>query len=209
MMTRRNRRKEQRAELGSSPYLLPKRILFTLSLVVLFLAATGPAFGRATKVAGNLCSQNPEAVATNVSPDQRDPGQALARRYMHAWEVISMHGVWYTPDVYLQFYADPDLVAYLAGISNPVVLAVYSPSPIHFRSGEVILVSTGFILESHGEGDLFEAIARDGGCPLAPGNADRFSAVQAKLALGTTQYHEAIQPQLRCREVTRLQLRRR
>ena len=208
-MMRRYRRKEQRAERGAPPHVFQKRILVTLSLIVLFLAATEPAFGRAPKVAGNLCSQNPEAVTTNLSPDQRDPGQALARRYMHAWEVISMHGVWYTPDVYLQFYADPDLVAYLAGISNPVVLAVYSPTPIHFRSGEVILVSTGFILESHGEGDLFEAIARDGGCPLAPGNADRFRAVQAKLALGTTQYHEAIRPQLRCREVTRPQLRRR
>ena len=121
-----------------------------------------------------------------------------------------MHGVWYTPSVYLQFYADADLVAYLTGISPDfVVLAVYSPAPIHFRRGEVVLVSTGLILESRSEGELFEAIASERGCPLARGDAARFSAVQAKLALGMAEYYEAMRPQLRCRKVTRLQLRRR
>jgi hypothetical protein len=186
-----------------------KETLLILALVMLSLASTKPAFGRSPKVAGNLCSQNPEAVATNVSPDQGDLPLALARRYEQAWQVMSIHGVWYTPGVYLQFYADPDLVGYLAGISDLIVLAVYSPSPIHFRYREVVLVSTGFILESRSEGELFDAIARDGGCPLTPGDAARFSAVQAKLALGTAQYYEAMQPQLRCREVTQLRLRRR
>jgi len=183
-----------------------KQTLFTLALSMLFLAAAEPAFGRSPKLAGNLCRLNP---ATNVSPDEGDLALALARRYARAWQVMSMHGVWYTPNVYLPFYADTDLVAYLTGISDLVVLAVYSPNPIHFRDGEVVLVSTGLILESRSEEELFEAITRDGGCPLFQGDAARFSAVQAKLALGIADYYEALRPQLRCREVTRPQLRRR
>jgi putative cell wall-binding protein len=184
-----------------------KQALLILALIMLFLATTESAFGRSPKVASNLCRQNPEAVAINGSSDEAD--LTLARKYAQAWQVMSMHGVRYTPDVYLQFYADADLVAYLAGSSDLIVLPVYSPSPIHFRYGEMVLVSTGFILQSRSEQELFEAIGRDGGCPLAPADPARFSAVQAKLELGVAQYYEAMKPPLRCREITRLQLRRR
>jgi hypothetical protein len=187
-----------------------KMTLFTFSLVMLFLAAPEMAFGRSTKLTGNLCSQNPEAVATNLSPDEGGLTPSLGRKYELAWDAMSMHGVWYTPKVYLLFYADAALVAYLTGISlDRAVLAVYSPAPIHFRRGEVLFVSTGLILESHSEGELFDAISRDGGCPLFPGDAARFSAVQAKLALGIAHYYEATRPQLQRREVAQQQLRRR
>ena len=176
---------------------------------MLLLGAAEPAFARSPRVTGNLCTQGSHALGTNVSADGGELAQDLARRYAQAWQVMSMHGVRYTPDVYLQFYSDADLVTYLSGLSDLIVLAVYSPSPIHFRYGEVVLVSTGFLLESHSEEELFEAIARDGGCPWAPGDGARFSAVQAKLALGISEYHEAIQPQLRCSAVARLELRRR
>lgn len=187
------------------------KTLATLALVVLFLAVAAPAFGRGPKLASNLCRQNSEALAADASPDEGDLPPALARRYALAWEVISTHGVRYTPDVYLQFYADADLVAYLTGISSDlVVLAVFSPTPIHFRRGDAVFISTGFILESRSEAELFEALARDGGCPLVPGNPARFSAVQAKLALGIANYDEAARPPLRCRKITAPpQLRRR
>jgi hypothetical protein len=114
------------------------------------------------------------------------------------------------PNVYLQFYADADLIEYLTGISQDrIVLAVYSPEPIHFRRSEFVFVSTGLILQLRSEAELFESLASDGVCPLDPGGAAHFSAVQAKLALGIADYYEALRPQLRCREVTRLQLRRR
>jgi hypothetical protein len=187
-----------------------KKTLFTLFLVMLFLAAPEVAFGRSPKLAANLCSQNPEAHATNVSQDEGDLTPAFARKYWRAWDAMLVHGVWYTPHVYLLFYADADLVAYLAGISSdPVVLVVYSPAPIHFRRGEVVFVSTGLILESRSEGALFDAITRDGGCPLFPGDAARFSAVQAKLAAGIAHYYETTRPHPQRREVAQLQLRRR
>jgi hypothetical protein len=180
-----------------------KKTLSTFALAVLFLAAAAPAFGRSPKLAGNLCRQNSEAVATNVSSNEGDPALTLARRYAHAWQVMSMHGVWYTPDVYLQFYADADLVTYLTGISSDlVVLAVSSPAPIHFRRGEAVFISTAFILESRSEAELFEAMARDGVCPVFPEDPDRFSAVQAKLALGIANYNAVTRAPLRCREIT-------
>jgi hypothetical protein len=184
-----------------------KRQLVTFSSVMLFLAAAETMFARNPKLASNSCSQNPEAVATTVSVDEG----ALSRRYSVAWDIMSVHGVWYTQDLYFQFYADADLVAYLTGISpDLVVLPVYSPVPVHFRRGKVAFVSTGLILESRSEAELFESIALDGGCPLAPGDAARFSAVQAKLAIGIANYSEATRSPLRCREITRPpQLRRR
>jgi hypothetical protein len=176
---------------------------------MLLLAAPEVAFGRSIKLTDNFCSQNPETVATSV-PDEGDLGPSLARKYARAWEAMSMHGVWYTPKVHFPFYADAALVAYLAGISlDRAVLPVYSPAPVHFRRGEVVFVSTGLILESHSEGELFDEIARDGGCPLVPGDADRFSAVQAKLAAGIAHYYEDTRPQPQRREVVQQQLRRR
>lgn len=188
-----------------------KKQLVTLSSVMLFLTAAETAFARSPKLAPNSCSQNPEAVATDVSLDEEPVAPPLPGRYSLAWDIMSVHGVWYKPDVYLQFYADADLVAYLTGISpDLVVLAVYSPAPIHFRHGKVVFVSTGLILESRSEAELFEAIAGDGGCPLPPGDAARFSAVQAKLAQGIADYYEVTRPPLRCREITAPpQLRRR
>jgi hypothetical protein len=178
---------------------------------MLFLAAVESVSARSPKLAPNSCRENPEAIATNVSLDEGTVASSLSRRYSHAWDIISQHGVWYTPDTYLQFYADPDLVAYLTGISRDLfVLAVYSPAPIHFRRGNVAFVSTGLILESRSEAELFEAIARDSECPLALGDSDSFSAVQAKLALGIADYYEVTRPPLRCREITPPpQLRRR
>jgi hypothetical protein len=87
--------------------------------------------------------------------------------------------------------------------------AIRRRGPVHFRDGDVVFVSTGLILESRSEAELFEAIVRDGGCPLFPGDAAHFIAVQAKLALGIAQYYAAARPQLRCREVIHLQLKRR
>jgi hypothetical protein len=196
-------------EPGVPPRLSMKETIFTPALFMLLFVALVPAFGRGPKIASNLCRQNPEAVATNVRPDEGDLAPASHRSYARAWQVMSMHGVWYTPKVYFLFYADADLVAYLTGISDLVVLPVYSPSPVHFRDGDVIFVSTGLILKSRSEAELFEAIVRDGGCPLFPGDAAHFIAVQAKLALGIAQYYAAARPQLRCREVIRLQLKRR
>jgi hypothetical protein len=186
-----------------------KKTLVTPSLVMLLFVAAVPVFGRGPKLASNLCRQNPEAVANNVRPGEGDLAPASERSYARAWQVMSMHGVWYTPKIYFLFYADADLLAYLTGISDLVVLPVYSPSPVHFRDGDVVFVSTGLILESRSEAELFEAIIREGGCPKFSGDPARFSAVQAKLALGIAQYYEAVRPQLRCREVIRLQLRRR
>lgn len=181
----------------------------TIFLVMLFLAAPVVAFGRSTKLAGNLCRQNPEAVATKVLKEG-DLSPSMRRRYARAWDVISMHGVWYTPEVYLLFYADEALVTYLAGVSlDRVVLPVYSPATIHFRRGEIVFVSTGLIMESHSEGELFDAIARDAGCALVAGDAARFSAVQAKLAAEIAHYYEATRPQPRRRELARQQLRHR
>jgi hypothetical protein len=186
-----------------------KKTLVTLFLVMLLLAAPEVAFGRSIKLTDNFCSQNPETVATSV-PDEGDLGPSLARKYARAWEAMSMHGVWYTPKVDLQFYADAALVAYLARISlDRAVLPVYSPAAIHFRRGDVVFVSTGLILESHSEGELVDAIERDGGCPLFLGEAARFSAVQAKLALGIIRYYEASRPEPRRREVAQQQLRHR
>ena len=106
---------------------------------MLLLGAAEPAFARSPRVTGNLCTQGSHALGTNVSADGGELAQDLARRYAQAWQVMSMHGVRYTPDVYLQFYSDADLVTYLSGLSDLIVLAVYSPSPIHFRYGEVFL----------------------------------------------------------------------
>jgi len=205
--TGRYRIREQRAELRAPSQFSMKQALLIFALVIVFLGTTEPAFGRGPKVTGNFCRQSSAAVAINASSDDAD--LAFARRYAQAGQVMSMHGVRYTPDIYLQFYADADLVAYLAGISDLIVLPVYSESPIHFRHGEVVVVSTAFILQSRSEEELFEAIALDGGCPLAPGDVARFNAVQAKLELGIAQYYEAMMPPLRCREVRQLQLRRR
>ena len=181
----------------------------TLFLVMLFLPAPVVAFGRSTKLAGSICRQNHEAVATNV-PDEGDLSPSMRRRYARAWDVISMHGVWYTPEVYLLFYADEALVTYLAGVTlDRTVLPVYSPVPIHFRRGEIVFVSTGLIMESHSEGELFDAIARDAECPLLAGDAARFSAAQAKLAAGIAHYDEATRPQARRRELAQQQLRHR
>jgi hypothetical protein len=184
---------------------------FTLVLVLLFLAAVQTTFARSPKIAPNSCSQNPEGVATNGSLDGGTLTPASARRYALAWQAMSMHGVWYAPTIYLQFYADADLVAYLTGISQDIiVLAVYSPEPIHFRRGEVVFVSTGFILQLRSEVELFEAMASDGVCPLHAGDAAHFSAVQAKLAHGIGDYYEITRSPLRCREITPpSQLRRR
>jgi hypothetical protein len=184
---------------------------FILSLVLLFLAVAQTVFARSLKLASNSCGQNPAAVATNVSQDDGTLAPASASRYVLAWRALSMHGVWYTPTVYFQFYADADLIAYLTGISQDlIVLAVYSPEPIHFRRGEVVFVSTGFILQLRSEAELFEAIAGDGVCPLNPGDAARFSSVQAKLALRIGDYYEITRPPMRCREITPPpQLRRR
>ena len=86
---------------------------------------------------------------------------------------------------------------------------MYSPAPIHFRRGEIVSVSTGLTMESHSEGELFDAIAPDGGCPLLAGEAALFSAVQAKLAAGIAHYYEATRPQPRRRELAPQQLRHR
>jgi hypothetical protein len=185
--------------------------LFTLALVLLFAAAVQTAFARSPKLAPNSCSQNSEAIATNIRLDGGTLAPASARRDELAWQAMSMHGVWYRPAVYLQFYADPDLVAYLTEISQDlIVLAVYSSEPIHFRRGEVVFVSTGFILQLRSEAELLEAMASDGVCALRPGDAARFSAAQAKLALGIGDYYETTRSPLRCREITPPpQLRRR
>ena len=184
---------------------------FTLCLALLFLVVAQTVSARSLKLAPNSCSQNSAAVATNVSQNDGTLAPASASRYVLAWRALSMHGVWYTPTVYLPFYADADLVAYLTGISQDlIVLAVYSPEPIHFRRGEIVLVSTGFILQLRNEAELFEAIASDGVCPLNLGDADRFSSVQGKLALGIGDYYEITRPPRRRREITPPpQLRRR
>src|SRR4051812_24572618 len=61
-----------------------------------------------------------------------------------AFDAMSMQGVWCSKGVYYSLYGDRELVTYLAGIRPDfIVLPVYSASPVHFRRGQFVFISTG------------------------------------------------------------------
>jgi hypothetical protein len=81
-------------------------------------------------------------------------------------EIVRLHGVWRTDEVYLPIYADLKTFAYLASLGTRVgsdraglaILPVYAREPIHFRHGQYIFLSTGLILGASDEEVLLRAI---------------------------------------------------
>ena len=122
---------------------------------------------------------------------------AASSRLERALDVMSAHGVWYSRNVYLPFYSDTEVVAYLANIPSDVLLVpVYTAAPIHFRRGQFVFVSTGLILQSRNEAELLAASLP---APPPPDEA-RFQALQARLRERIAEYEADTQPHLRRRQ---------
>lgn len=152
-----------------------------------------------------------DSTSLHGSPVGGDNAPAAARLNALVYAVMANHGVWYSPrrsrgqeprGVYFPFYGDLDLVAYLAaltgsGQSDRAILPVYSPEPIHFRRGQLVFVSTGFILQAHSYEELLQAIQSEIPCP--GGDAAGFRSMQSKLALQVAEYVELTRPRLRRR----------
>ena len=118
-----------------------------------------------------------------------------------AADAYSLHGVWYSSRVYLPFYSDLELAAYLSSLPGPAddlaVLPVYSAQPIHFRRGRYVFVSTGLILQARDERELLGTIHRE--IPSAGTTGSDFHEVQSRLAAQIAQYIEISRPRLRRR----------
>lgn len=117
-------------------------------------------------------------------------------------EAMSMHGVWYSPERYIPFYCDSQLVAYLAAAKGPgqpdfVIIPVFSSQSIHFRRGHLVFVSVGLILHAQDEDELFRTIRPDIRC--VAGDASGFRDMESRLASQVAEYTEATRPQLRRR----------
>src|SRR5689334_14724034 len=86
---------------------------------------------------------------TLAGAESATPAPEIPRNAARMAEAMSAHGIWYSRDVYLPFYADEDLVNYLAGVpTDRLVLPVYCSDVLAFRRGRYIFVSTGLILRS-------------------------------------------------------------
>ena len=66
-----------------------------------------------------------------------------------ASDIVTMRGVWRSPEVFLPAFADWELVQYLASLGRAegvAVLPVFSSEPACFRGNRIVFLSTGFIL---------------------------------------------------------------
>jgi hypothetical protein len=142
-------------------------------------------------------------------------------------EIVALHGVWRSPQVYFPLYADWGTVTYLsalgakaAGYRSPVVavLPVYAAQPVHFRLGNFVFLSTGLIVEAGGEQELVDAIQAEliikrnrtkklkqpGWSPacaaLPPGPPTSFQEAQQRLAAQVAEYARRVTPRLQRRD---------
>lgn len=113
-----------------------------------------------------------------------------------ASDAMSMHGVWYSRDVYLPLYSDVGVLKYFADIpSDVVVLPVYTPTPLHFRRGRFLFVSTGFLLQCRSERELLDATIPS----ASPGSGAGFHEVQTRLRSQIAEYEAESRSHLRRR----------
>jgi len=112
----------------------------------------------------SYAQENPAPTNRNVVTDAELASSACAS------QISALHGVWQSPQVYVQLYADWDTVAYLAALRDRVMLntqqpvallPVYSTEPIHFRQGYFVFLSTALIGKAESEEALIETIHAD------------------------------------------------
>jgi hypothetical protein len=114
--------------------------------------------------------------------------------------VSTIHGVWYSKSEFLPLYVDQGLLEYLDTIpSGLAVLPVMAPEPIHFRRGQYLFISTGFLLEASGERELLDAVSPRGPQLISFADDAIFRGVQDRLASQISGYEDNTRRRLRRR----------